>query len=327
MLAISASAFAIALSSLFIYDQFHASLLRADGTPISFLPYEVLGDDIPKTVRLFFDLPAYWTVFLFVEFAAFYPIGVLFAVRLAKEKLGSEARAAAIAPLGVLAAVSLGVASVMVSTMAANNDLAWRGVLPAILVLIIFAAAGFGRFLPAIRPPYAVAAVGLVALGLLSGVRVLHENFDVRLAPSAKRFVDAAPMWAAVRNHSAPGDRVANNPLFLADMTPWPINISWALLANRRSCYAGADLALPFAPLTRQRRAEVQREFERLFSGDIARAEVDQIAETFNCTLVVVTPQDGAWTTGPLALNSPYQLVESRRGAWRIYKIRPEPAK
>jgi hypothetical protein len=324
-LVVTAAIFAIALSSLFVHDQLLASMARADGPPISVLPYEVLGDAIPSAVRGLLDVPAYWTLFLFVEFAAFYPLGLFFADKLLRERRAPEQRMAIIA-LGLLALVSLGVGSLLVSTVAANNDLAWRGVLPGVLVLIAFTAAGLGRYLQEMRRGYAVAAMVVVTLGLLSGARDLYATVDVKPRASGKRFLESVQMWAAVRKHSGVGDRVANNPGFLADMTSWPINISWALLANRRSCYAGPDLALPFAPLTRQRRAEVEGQFTRLFAGALGRADIDQIAATFNCTLIVVTPEDGAWATGPLASDSPYRLVESKPDAWRIYKIQPQSA-
>jgi hypothetical protein len=34
-------------------------------------------------------------------------------------------------------------------------------------------------------------------------------------------------------------------------LTPWPVNISWALFADRWSCFAGSELALPFTSLPR----------------------------------------------------------------------------
>jgi hypothetical protein len=326
VLTVAAAILAVVMSSVFIHDQFRAAMARGDGAPISFLPYEVLGDAIPKAIRALLDLPAYWTVFLFVEFAAFYPAGFFFAVRLSNERLALEIRTAVIS-LGVLAAVSLGVGSVMVSTMAANNDLAWRGVLPGVLVLIALTAAGLGKYLQVMRARYAVAMVAVVALGILGGARDIYSYLNVLPQASAKRFLDSVPMWAAVQKHSAAGERVANNPSFLADMTPWPINISWALLANRRSCYAGPDFALPFAPVPRDRRAEIEVEFTRLFSGKLNRGDVDQMAAEFNCSLIVVTPEDGAWTTGPLASDSPYSLVESKPDAWRIYRVRDKSTK
>lgn len=322
LLATAAAALAIALASPFISDQFRASMARADGVPISFLPYEVVDDKLPELAQVLLDVPAYWIIFLFVEFAAFYPIGFLFAAKFAREKLTPKTKASAVVPLAALALVSLGVGSILISTVGTNNDLAWRGVLPGIIVLITFTAAGFGRYLSAMRPIYAFVSVAFVALALVSGFRDLYGYFHVRPQASAKRFLDSQQMWSAVRNHSAPGDRIANNPQFLSDITPWPINISWALLADRRSCYAGSDFALPFAPLTRQRRIEVDNKFTELFAGKLSRDDVDQIATRFNCTLVVMTPEDGAWTTGVFASNPSYQLVDSRPGAWRIYRIK-----
>ena len=318
-MAVTAALFAVLLSSMFIHDQLRASMARADGAPIAVLPYEVLGDAIPAAIRRLLDVPAYWTLFLFVEFAAFYPLGFFFAVRLSRDRLAPERRTVLVA-LAALALVSLSVGGMLVSTVAANNDLAWRGVLPGILALIAFSAAGLGRYSQGMRRGYAVAAVTVVALGLLSGARDLYVNLDVKPQASGKRFLESVQMWAAVRRHSGAGDRVANNPGFLADMTSWPINISWALLANRRSCYAGPDLALPFAPLTRQGRSEVEAEFTRLFAGTLGRGDIDHMAVTFNCTLIVVTPEDGAWTTGPLTSDSPYRLVESKPDAWRIFQ-------
>jgi len=319
-LTIAAAILAVALSSVFIHDQFRTAMARGDGAPISFLPYDVLDEPIPEVFRRPFDLPAYWIIYLFVEFAAFYPAGFFFVVKLSKEKLPPGIRTTVVS-LGVLAAVSLGVGSVMMSTMAVNNDLAWRGVLPGVLTLIALTAAGLGKYLRSMRVRYAVAALAVIALGFLSGARDIYSYLDVRPQASAKRFLDSEQMWDAVRKHSTVEERVANNPGFLADMTFWPINISWALLANRRSCYAGPDYALPFAPVTRDRRAEIETQFARLFSGSLSRGDVDQMAAEFNCSLVVVTPEDGAWTTGPLALDSPYILLESKPDAWRIYRI------
>jgi hypothetical protein len=113
---------------------------------------------------------------------------------------------------------------------------------------------------------------------------------------------------------------VANNPLFLADMTPWPVNISWALLANRRSCYAGRDLALPFAPLTRQRREAVDAQFVRVFAGDARPDDLRELATQYGCRLAVVTAPDGAWTRDPFAAHPFYRLVEAD-AAWRIYRV------
>ena len=316
-----AAAIAVLFSSPFIYDQLRAATIRSDGAPIAIMPYDVLGDEFSEKIRLFFDLPAYWLIFLFVEFAAFYPAGVVMLFLLANDRLLSEDRKRAASALGLLTIVSLGVGGLLVSTIGANNDLAWRGVLPAIDVLIIATAAGLSRFLGTLRPLYSATAVALVALAFLEGVRSIYGNIDIEPNQQARRFADSELMWKAVRRHSNAADRVANNPLFLSGMTQWPINISWALLADRSSCYAGSDLALPFAPLTRARRKDIDAQFMRVFSGAATPADIRELATTYNCAVVVITTEDGAWKRDPFAQSSFYRMAEEAPDTWRLYKV------
>ena len=80
----------------------------------------------------------------------------------------------------------------------ANNDLGWRGVLPAVLVLTIFAAAGLSRWL-ATAPRLAMAAVACWALGVPDGLRIAEENAAGVPAASAAILAQAPELWAAVR--------------------------------------------------------------------------------------------------------------------------------
>ena len=316
-----AAVIAIAFSSLFIHDQLRAAIARADGTPIAIMPYYALGEEFPDSLHLILDFPAFWTVFLLTEFAAFYPIGFIFLMWFAKDRALPRDAAMMVLPLGLTAFISLGVGSILVSTAGGNNDLAWRGVLPAVFVLVAFTAAGFSRYLRTMRPLHAAAALLLVGFGVYNTARNLSINAKVSPQPSAKLFLDSVKLWGAVRSQTAADERVANNPLFLSDMTNWPVNISWALLANRRSCYASADLVGPFAPLTRQRREEVDAQFLRVFSGLAEGDDVQQLATRYNCDVIVLTPQDGAWTKDPFAASSYYRLTETKEEAWRIYRV------
>jgi len=126
-------------------------------------------------------------------------------------------------------------------------------------------------------------------------------------------------MWAAVRRYAGPADRVGNNPAFLESMTPWPVNISWALLSNRRSCYAGYDLALAFVPMPRQRLREIDALFSRVFSGDGWPDDLRDLAAKYRCRVVVVTALDGAWTRDPFSTSQHWRLVETSSQGWRIY--------
>ncbi len=111
------------------------------------------------------------------------------------------------------------------------------------------------------------------------------------------------------------GARFANNPLFLRDVTPWPVNISWALRANR-SC---REMALAFAPLPPPGRKAIDAQFIRVFAGEGTAADVNDMAKQYGCEIVVVVPQDKAWNNDPLAASPDYRLAESRDGRWRIY--------
>jgi hypothetical protein len=139
-------------------------------------------------------------------------------------------------------------------------------------------------------------------------------------------FVETPGMWAAVRRHTTAEERVANNPLFLRDVTPWPVNLSWALLSDRRSCFAGRELTLAFTSLPRKRREQINAQFEHVFRGDASPDDVQELAGRYDCRAVVVTREDGAWNRDPFATSPLYRLVESS-DRWRIYRVRTVPPK
>ena len=243
-------------------------------------------------------------------------------VMLMRDRLLAQAQKAYLAPFGILAFVSLCVGAMLTSRLGGNNnDLGWRSVLPAILVLIIFSAAGLSRYLRAMRPVYAFAAVALIGLGSFGGIENLYYSIKRQSSEPSLLFANSVGMWEAVRKHAGDNERIANNPLFLSKVTRWPINLSWALLSNRRSCYAGAAFG-PFAPRTKRPRDEIDAQFERVFSGRPEPGDLDQLANRYDCSVAVITSQDGAWNGDPFATSLLYRLVETKDGAWRIYKRR-----
>ena len=323
--AIGAAGLAMAIASPFIYDQFLASTVRANVFPVSFTHLDVLGDETPESVRRLLDIPAYWTVFLFTEFAAFYPAGFILMMMLTRDGLLEQTRKKYLVSFGIMAFSSLCVGGLLTSRLGGNNnDLGWRSVLPAILVLIICTAAGLSRYLRSMRPAFAIAAIGLVGLGSFAGLNSLIYNIVREAKEPSLTFINSVGMWQAVRKHSQSDERVANNPLFLSELTRWPINLSWALLSNRRSCYAGPAFG-PFAPRTTLPRDEIDAQFERVFLGRPEAYDLDQLSNRYNCSLAVVSSQDGAWNNDPFAASPLYRLVETEAGAWRIYKRREQP--
>jgi hypothetical protein len=312
----AAAVLAVAIALPFIRDQMAAIAARGGGSPFLFHPFEVLGDMFPVTLRRLLDLPAYWLILLPIEFPACFVAGMI-ALLAALRATRSGPERTALAILVALAGASLAISWLLVGTLGDNNDLGLRAVLPAAMILIAGAAAGMMR---APRRGWIVAtALGGLVLSLPDTVSLIRSNIAGTPAPDASAFAQTPELWAAVRRYAAPTARVANNPLYLQDLTTWPANISWALLADRSSCFAGRELALAFADLPGERREAINAQFIRVFAGQGTPADVDDMAKKFACDVVVIVPQDGAWGHDPFAAGPDYRLAEFRDGQWRIY--------
>jgi hypothetical protein len=171
-----------------------------------------------------------------------------------------------------------------------------------------------------LRAPIVATMLAGLALSVPDFIQTIRDNIVApRQPPDAKVFAQAPDLWAAARRHAAPAARIANNPLFLKDLTPWPVNISWALLSNRSSCFAGREMAIPFAPLSPELRSQVDAEFLRVFDGEGSPTDVQDLATKYGCDVVVLVPQDKAWNQDPFAGGPDYRLAEALDGRWRIY--------
>lgn len=306
------------LSGPFLRDELAATASRQAGSPIAWLPFPVLGELVPKGLRSWLDLPAFWLVLMPIEFSAIVFAGIAGIARIWRRP-GALATDRLAVVLTVLAAASFIVPSMFASTIA-NNDLGWRGVLPGILVLTALAAAAGARWLRSTLWRRAL-AIAIWGLALPGGVAVIVADATGTPAASAPNLAKTPELWAAVRRHAAPGERVSNNPLFLADSVRWPVNISWALLSDRRSCYAGWNLARAFVPLPAAEIDQIDALFVRVFAGEAEPGDIARLAERFDCKVVVVTPEDGAWRNDPFAASVYYRRVEEKTDRWRIYRL------
>jgi hypothetical protein len=315
-----AAAISLLVSAPFIIDQIALTALRGGRLPLVIAPVEVLGGAFPEGLRRLLDLPAYWLIYLPVEFPAFYLAGLVGMFALLRDRSRDAATHQLARTLALLAAASLVAAWLLRSVIANNNDLGWRAILPAVMLLAAFASAGIVRWRTSPAGVCALLAGFGVLLGLPEAATILSSNvFETQRSP-ARAFKDAPAIWNAVRRHAGETERIANNPLYFADMTPWPANISWALLANRRSCYAGKELAIAFAPIPPLRRNAVEALFVRVFDGEGAPEDIEQLAGRFRCDVILVTPTDGAWKRDIFASSGLYRLVETKPDAWRIYR-------
>ena len=231
-----AALLAVCLAAPFVLDQLAAVRARGGGSPIVIDPYTVLGEALPHTLRRLLDIPAYWLILLPIELPATSIAGAIALTAALRSALPRPERLA-LASLACLAGTGLIVSWLLVSTLGENNDLGLRAIIPAEMVLIVAAAAGF--FQARWRAAIVATALGGLVLGLPDTAAMIRSNFAGEPRPGGKILAQTPELWDAVRRYAAPGARVANNPLFLRDVTPWPVNISWALLANRSSCFAG----------------------------------------------------------------------------------------
>jgi hypothetical protein len=304
------------LAAPFIIDQVAMTAARHDPTPIVIRPFPVLGDLFPARLRRLLDLPAYWLIELPIEFPAAFLSGVMALWLLCKSAMERQTKIV-VAGLACLAGTGLTASWLLASTLGDNNDLALRAVLPAAMVLIVATAVGIVS-LPRRSLVTIVALAGLI-LSLPDTAKMIRSNVVGHAVPDGKLFGQAPELWAAVRRYAGATARVANDPLYLKDLTPWPANMSWALLARRNSCFAGRELALAFAPLPAARREAVNREFIQVFAGRGTPDDVHDLAGVYGCDVVVLVPQDGAWANDPFAASPDYRLAEARAGRWRIY--------
>jgi hypothetical protein len=300
----------------FVLDQLAMTAARHDAAPIVLRPFPVLGELFPEGLRRVLDLPAYWLIELPVEFPATILSGIVALGLLSRAALERSAKLVLVG-LICLTGAGLLVSWLLASTLGNNNDLGLRAVLPAAIALIVAAAAGIAT-LPR-RSLVGVFALAGLVLSLPDAAQMIRSNVAGRAVPDGKIFAQAPELWAAVRRYAGATARVANNPLHLSDLTPWPVNISWALLANRSSCFAGRELALAFAPLPKARREAVDQKFIDVFAGRGTPDDVRDLAGLYRCDVVVVVPQDGAWLDDPFAASLDYRLAEARPGRWKIY--------
>jgi hypothetical protein len=304
-------------------NQWAAVRARGGGTPVTVSHYRVFGEFLAPALRRLLDVPGYWLVILPAELPASFFAGFIALIAMLRGAL-ARAEKLTVALLACLAGAGLMVSWLLVSTLGNNNDLGLRAIIPAEMVLIIaVAAAAAGLAKGRLRiVVVAIALAGLV-LSLPDTAKIFGDNVAGRQRPGGVAFAHSPELWAAMRRYTPPAARVANNPLFLKELTPWPVNISWALLANRSSCFAGLDLALAYTSLPPERRAAINAQFVRVFAGEGTADDVNAMAAQYGCDVVALVPTDGAWDRDPFAASADYLLAETREGRWRIYVRQP----
>ena len=295
--------------------QLHSAGERGAGFPITLMPFPVLGPAIPANLRVLLDPLAYWLILLPIQFPLIWPIGAIatFRLRLTTDTL--------VAPLAGAALASFTVGAFFMSTVGENNDLGWRAIIPGILIFTAISACYLTKVLRRGEIVPAGAMVACLILSIPEGAALVKVNMVGHLSSDAAAFQQAPALWDAIRAKTSPDERVASNPRMTNALVPWPISLSWALLADRRSCFSGAELVLAFTALPSIERKALTEFFDHVYSGAASDADVRLLAGKFNCKAVVLTPQDGAWANDPFAASPLFKMVEESKGQWRIYRV------
>ncbi|MES2710480.1 MAG: hypothetical protein V4653_02765 [Pseudomonadota bacterium] len=317
---VAAALGAVALIAPMVAEMVAAGRARGGGAPISIDHVRVLGDAVPASVRRILDVPAYW-VMLLVDFPVAV-IGAAFALRQWRRLSPRHPEGSLDATaLALLALASLLCGWLLVSTTGENNDLGWRAVVPGLLVLTVAAGAAVARAWHTRPRLTAVGMLAVVAAAAPDGIDLLKGN--IRGVPSAqsREFEQAPAMWAAVRRHTAPDERVINNPRLMRRVTPWEVNISWALMADRRSCFGGLEVALAFVAMPTEQRVAIWDAMLRVFDGTGTPEDLTALAASYGCRVVLLAASDGAWSRDPFATDPRFRLVEAQDGRWRIYRV------
>lgn len=278
--------------------------------------FQALGSYEPDQATALANGLAFWLLAMPIDWPAIYLPGLAAAaVALTRRRLPRGAT------LDTALLLSLAVAGLLVAfvfrSVIGNNDLGWRSIIASFMVLGIFTAAGLTTWFQA-RTLVVLTAL-LVGLGLHGTSRQADALVAGISSPTAQELARAPALWEAVRRHSGPDDRVVNNPLYLQETTKWPTNITWALLSDRRSCYAVWEMVLVFSPLVDDQAWEVAQIYNRVFAGRPAPDDLTRMSTRYGCDVAVVVPSDGAWTSDPFADSALYRPVEVTT-QWRIYR-------
>jgi hypothetical protein len=321
--ATGAAVIALVLAAPLLKAEFSTLGARHGAAPIAFHPFEVIGSLTPRHLRRFLDLPAYWLILLPIDLPAIYPAGVAAFVGYARREIRQKQLSLQMLALGILVVLSLTVSWLLASTIG-NNDLGWRAMLPAVLVLTPMAAAGLARWIRI--KAYVAAGAALVLVAVSVPERTAVGDITGKTSDDASDFADGPKLWQAVRRYAGPNDRVANNPLYLDDITGYPVNLSWAFFSNRPSCYSGWETARAYVDLPAKGTTALDDQFIRIFAGKAEPQDLRQMAQDYGCQVVVVTDSDGAWTQDPFA-TSPYYRLAEKTDEWKIYVSTPADVK
>jgi hypothetical protein len=313
-----AAGLTLVLIAAFLIQQAQDLAAKNAGAPVDLTPYQAFGAVFSPWIGPSVDLLAFVPLVLPLNFPALFPAGAYGLLIAWRNRQVPADRLDELA-LGGCVLGTLAVTWLCRSTLE-NNDLGWRAVIPAILILTPGAALAWARLWVMGPRGILAAALAFALLGVPQTVQKLDLALRGQRPGEPRRFAQSVDMWAALRRFTGPTERVANNPLYVSDETFFPDNIAWALLSDRPSCYAGYATVIAYGGISREAVLEARDLFRRVFDGAPRSGDIEAMAGHFGCVAILVTPQDGAWAHDPFLAAPEYKLVDSMPDRWRIFR-------
>jgi hypothetical protein len=221
------------------------------------------------------------------------------------------------------------------------NDFGWRVVTIATLLLTVWSAVGLSDLFlgsgtmqawvcwPASARWAAGARVAAGVLIVLGALDIFHalrtpmvpfpEQQDSERLAAHRVFHHEVRAWEVARRFAGPDELVQCNPEGIRGFQPFPVNLSWAMFADRRTAFADRQYGIISAMLHGE---DFQRNFDRIvrvFSATPDPDAVHFLAEQLHVKVVVVSRVDGAWDSDTIAATGLYRLVHEEPDAFKIY--------
>ncbi len=234
----------------------------------------------------------------FLELGVFLIAGILYLIRLWHIRRFEAANVAAV----MMVFVCVLICTFLKSGVITNNDLGWRGFLPAQFMLLIWAVEVFRswgeKWMSASRP-YKVLASALpllLMIGIVSTAysavtlrvsEILNDRNDVEHAIGKKNFA-ARQVYEQLREILPVTAVVQQNPTL---ENP----VYWGIYANRQTAIGGAGCGIAFGGSGRDC-DQLYAALAALFGPDAQADQVELLCRRLKVDVLVVTSGDPVWS-------------------------------
>lgn len=258
-----------------------------------------------------FNLLAYWLVFLPIQIGAVFLPFVFFVKKIwNKNEVYTST-------LVIISAACLCTSWVMKSQIA-NNDLGWRAIIPAVLCMSIVSSVALSRF---------HGEVSVLLFSFLIGASLLENAggwVKGNILGNTRR-VDISSLppyefWEEIRNNTDIHKRILSNPNVYESIEPWNVNIGWATMARRKSCFMGENYATSLGGIESDEiRNSLLKKLRSLYDGLASSDDIHHLMTILHCDVIAVSPVDKLWQLNPDKALPGLTLYSSGK-YWRFYK-------